>query len=195
MTCDRDFMLIRPATPADIHAMMWLVSHSATAAHWSRAQYERVFGAEAPRRVALVIEEESGLQGFLVAHEIANEWEIENIAVAGAARRRGLGTRLLGEFLDRARAEGGTSVFLEVRESNHAARLLYDKWAFEESGRRSGYYAQPQEDAIVYRLSLTQTAPGWSTNRRVIGATSVTYRCDFPHASPENGIAALFTLC
>jgi hypothetical protein len=33
--------------------------------------------------------------------------------------------------------------------------LLYEKWAFAESGRRSGYYAQPQEDAIVYRLCFT----------------------------------------
>jgi len=148
-------MLIRPATPADIPEMMRLVNHSATAAQWSRAQYDRVFGEGAPRRLAFVIEEESVLQGFLVAHEIAQEWEIENIAIAGAARRRGLGTGLLGAFLERARAEKGTSVFLEVRESNHAARLLYGKWAFEESGRRSGYYAQPREDAIVYRLSLT----------------------------------------
>jgi [ribosomal protein S18]-alanine N-acetyltransferase len=148
-------MNIRRATAADIAAMMTLGTHSATAAQWSRAQYERVFGGEAPRRVALVIEEESELQGFLVAHEIEQEWEIENIAIAGAARRRGLGTRLVGEFLKRARSEGATSVFLEVRESNRAARLLYEKWAFEESGRRSGYYAQPQEDAILYRLSLT----------------------------------------
>jgi [ribosomal protein S18]-alanine N-acetyltransferase len=148
-------MLIRPATPADIPAMTRLVNHSATAAQWSRAQYERVFSSNAPRRIALVVEEGSIVQGFMVALEIAQEWEIENIAIAGAARRRGLGTRLLGEFLKRAHSEGATSVFLEVRESNRAARLLYEKWAFMESGRRSGYYAQPQEDAIVYRLLLT----------------------------------------
>jgi len=103
----------------------------------------------------LVIEESNIIQGFLVAHEVAAEWEIENVAIAGAARRRGLGTRLLGEFLDRARAEGGSSVFLEVRESNRAARQLYEKWAFAQSGRRVSYYQQPQEDAIVYRLSFT----------------------------------------
>jgi ribosomal-protein-alanine acetyltransferase len=148
-------MLVRPATPADIPAMMQLVHHSATAAHWSREQYDRIFGEELPRRVALVIEEAAGLQGFLVAHVVAGEWEIENIAVAGAARRRGLGTRLLGEFLRLANTEGASAVFLEVRESNYAARLLYEKWSFAESGRRSGYYAQPKEDAIVYRLSWT----------------------------------------
>ena len=148
-------MTIRPAMPADIPAMMRLVTHSATAAHWSREQYDRVFGEGTPRRVALVIEEAGTLQGFLVAHEVAGEWEIENIAIAGAARRRGLGTRLLGEFLKLARAEGASAVLLEVRESNRAARLLYEKWAFEEGSRRPGYYTQPQEDAIVYRLSFT----------------------------------------
>jgi [ribosomal protein S18]-alanine N-acetyltransferase len=147
-------MNVRPATRADIPAMTRLVSHSATAAHWSREPYDQVFGDDPPRRVALVIEEAVGMQGFLVARQVAAEWEIENIAVAGAARRRGLGTRLLGQFLDQARSEGATAVFLEVRESNRAARSLYEKWAFTESARRPRYYTQPEEDAIVYRLSL-----------------------------------------
>jgi [ribosomal protein S18]-alanine N-acetyltransferase len=147
-------MNIRPASPADIPAMMRLVNHSATAAHWSREQYDQVFRDDPPWRVALVIEEAVGMQGFLVARQVAAEWEIENIAIAGAARRRGLGTRLLGQFLDQARSEGATAVFLEVRESNQPARSLYEKWAFTENGRRPRYYTQPEEDAIVYRLSL-----------------------------------------
>jgi ribosomal-protein-alanine acetyltransferase len=147
-------MNVRPASRADIPAMMRLVNHSATAAHWSREQYDRVFGDDPPWRVALVIEEAVGMQGFLVARQVAAEWEIENIAIAGAARRRGLGTRLLGQFLDQARSEGATAVFLEVRESNQPARSLYEKWAFTENGRRPRYYTQPEEDAIVYRLSL-----------------------------------------
>jgi ribosomal-protein-alanine N-acetyltransferase len=101
-----------------------------------------------------VIEGTKGVQGFLIAQVIAPEWEIENIAIAADARRRGLGTRLLGEFLDHARAEGAQAVFLEVRESNQAARSLYEKWAFVESGRRIRYYQNPQEDAIAYRHSF-----------------------------------------
>jgi ribosomal-protein-alanine N-acetyltransferase len=101
-----------------------------------------------------VIEETADLQGFLVARSLGKEWEIENIAVAGPARRRGLGTRLLGEFLDQVRAQGAEAVFLEVRESNHAARSLYEKWAFVESGRRTRYYRDPEEDAVIYRLSI-----------------------------------------
>jgi ribosomal-protein-alanine N-acetyltransferase len=98
--------------------------------------------------------EESCLHGFVVARIVGAEWEIENIAIAGSARRRGLGTRLLGELLDLARAQGAEAVFLEVRESNRAARSLYEKWAFLESGRRRNYYNDPEEDAILYRLDF-----------------------------------------
>jgi ribosomal-protein-alanine acetyltransferase len=146
-------MHVRPATRADIPVMMRLSQHSATAAQWSREQYDRVFSPDPPHRVALVIEDPGPL-GFLIAKQVASEWEIENIAIARTARRRGLGTRLLGEFLDSIRAHGASAVFLEVRESNRAARALYEKRAFTEASRRPGYYTQPHEDAIVYRLSF-----------------------------------------
>ena len=131
--------------------MITLEKHAVTAAHWSRQQYEQVFAAGEPRREAMIIESE-GTQGFLIARALDKEWEIENMAVSGPARRHGLGTRLLGEFLDRARVAGAEMVFLEVRESNQAARALYEKWAFVQSGRRQGYYRRPEEDAITYCL-------------------------------------------
>ena len=43
-------------------------------------------------------------------------------------------------------------VFLEVRESNSAARFLYQRAGFETVGRRSGYYAHPVEDALVMSI-------------------------------------------
>jgi ribosomal-protein-alanine N-acetyltransferase len=147
-------LLIHPATLADLPAMMALEKRAATAAHWSAEQYEALFRASDPGRVALILWEESELQGFVIARVVGKEWEIENIAVAGPARRRGLGTRLLGELLDSARAKGAAAVFLEVRESNQAARALYEKWAFRESGRRPRYYKDPAEVAILYRLDF-----------------------------------------
>jgi ribosomal-protein-alanine N-acetyltransferase len=145
---------IRAATVADLPAMMAVEKHAATAAHWSAEQYEALFRASDPGRVALIMQEESGVQGFVIARVVGEEWEIENIAIAGPARRRGLGTRLLGELLDLAKAQGAAAVFLEVRESNQAARALYEKWAFLESGHRRRYYKDPEEDAILYRLGF-----------------------------------------
>ena len=96
--------------------------------------------------------------GFLSACAIdaggLREWEIENIVIAAHARRRGLGTKLLDEFLDSACGEGAATIFLEVRESNCAARSFYEKFRFVEDGRRRCYYREPEEDAILYRLNL-----------------------------------------
>lgn len=147
-------MKLRPATIDDVPTLMALEKYAVTAAHWSVEQYRAVFLPGTPR-IALVLEDADAIQGFLIARAVGPEWELENIAIAGPARRRGLGTRLLGEFLDAARAHGATAVFLEVRESNAAARRLYEKWAFTESGRRDAYYRDPQEAAIIYRRDLS----------------------------------------
>jgi ribosomal-protein-alanine N-acetyltransferase len=135
-----------------------IASHSVTAARWNEQQYTNLFSLEAPRNhVALVIQEDDRVVGFLAARQVAgSEWEIENVAVSGPARRRGLGSHLLGAFLDLVRSRGGIEVYLEVRESNRAARALYEKWAFQEAGRRKSYYRNPDEDALVLRFSFPQ---------------------------------------
>ena len=144
---------VRPATPADLATLLALEGGSAGAAHWSKAEYQRVF-AEAGR-VVLVIEEDS-VQGFIVGRDLGPEWEIENIVVASSVQRRGLGSRLVQELLDLARNRGAQAVFLEVRESNSAARALYCKMGFTESGRRKSYYRNPEEDALVCRKLFPQ---------------------------------------
>ena len=147
-------MRVRHAIVTDIPALMALEKYAATAAHWSMQQYEAALSGEGPSRVILIIEQDAAAQGFIVGRAVGEEWEIENIAVAGAARRRGLGTRLLGEFLDLARTGGADAIFLEVRESNLTARRLYEKSEFVESGRRKLYYREPEEDAIVYQIGF-----------------------------------------
>jgi ribosomal-protein-alanine acetyltransferase len=165
---------IRLATPAHIPAMMALEKHSASAAHWSTAQYEEIFeasvsspvevssvsggrpdaGEKPALRLALVIEEKSRVLGFLVARVLGEEWELENMVIADQAQRHGLATRLLGELLKLARKQGANSIFLEVRESNRAARSLYQKCGFTETSHRKRYYRNPEDDAIAYRLDL-----------------------------------------
>ena len=157
-------MRIRPATPDDIPAILRLANSSPTAAHWSREQYETAFASDAPRRAIWVIGNaptEAGrgsgaatLQGFLMAREVAGEWEIENIVVEERTRRQRLATRLLVALQEVARAEHASAVFLEVRESNQAARAFYESRGFLHTGPRPRYYADPVEDAITYRLQL-----------------------------------------
>jgi ribosomal-protein-alanine acetyltransferase len=150
---------IRPATCADIAAIMALERASVTAGHWQRRQYQAVFEPSAPPRIALLEEEESTLLGFLIARPLGPEWELENLVVAASARRRGLGTRLLTELSGVLRRQSGRALFLEVRESNLAARALYEKCWFVEVGRRPRYYQEPLEDAVMYRLILDSRPP------------------------------------
>jgi ribosomal-protein-alanine N-acetyltransferase len=156
---------VRPAEPADLPRLVEIASHSVTAAQWNQAEYLKLFSPDDPKaqpevepqiktqsRTALVVEQSGRVVGLIVGRQVADEWEIENIAVTGAARRCGLGSRLVGEFLDLVRGRGGKAVFLEVRESNEAARSLYEKWAFLEVGRRKMYYQDPAEDALVLKF-------------------------------------------
>lgn len=160
---------VRPAKPSDQPRLVEIASHSATAAQWNQAEYLKLFSTDAPgaqlqadartnfqfqSRTALVVEQDDNVVGFIVGQQLEDEWEIENIAVTGAARRCGLGSRLVGEFLDLIRSRSGKSVFLEVRESNRAARSLYEKWAFIEVGRRKAYYQNPPEDALVLKFKF-----------------------------------------
>jgi ribosomal-protein-alanine N-acetyltransferase len=150
--------------------MMDLERQNPLAAHWSRPQYEGLFvdpkqqpsepfvliaqDDHEPERPPESISSSPRILAFLVAHRLDAEWELENIVVAEAARRRGVGETLLRAFIAHARAGRGNRIFLEVRGSNHAARSLYRKAGFEEAGIRKSYYFDPVEDAILCRLSL-----------------------------------------
>ncbi len=84
--------------------------------------------------------------------------EILNLGVAEPMRRRGIARALVRELLAVFSGSGVRTVFLEVRESNHPARGLYDAFGFREVGRRSRYYKQPVEDAVVLRVEMVQVA-------------------------------------
>jgi [ribosomal protein S18]-alanine N-acetyltransferase len=146
---------IRRATPADIPAIIDLANHAANAAHWSIEQYRQIFTNEIPRRVALVSDEQSVMHAFLIGRVLDSEWELENMAVCESLRRQGIGKMLIDEFFVAAKTEDAKVIFLEVRESNLAARRLYEKCGLVENGRRPRYFAEPVEDAILYQIFLT----------------------------------------
>jgi ribosomal-protein-alanine N-acetyltransferase len=146
---------IRTATPDDIPFLLQLEHDSNTAAHWTLQQYTNLFrDGAAAHRLVLLAETEDVPLGFLVAQHIASEWELENIVVSSTERRKGFGARLLRALLDTASQSASESVFLEVRESNLPARRFYEKTGFQQAGVRKGYYRDPPEDAILYRLDI-----------------------------------------
>ena len=148
-------MLIRAITHDDVLSIRALEQRSETAAHWAQREYDALFVPDAPARIALVAASESDvaqLYGFVIVRCAPGDWEIENLVVAQEHQRLGIGTKLIQELLHRAQC-AATSVLLEVRESNFAARRLYEKLGFSEQGRRSNYYRDPAEDALLLRIS------------------------------------------
>jgi ribosomal-protein-alanine N-acetyltransferase len=147
-------MNIRAATVADIPAIIAIEQAATGASHWSAEKYKEIFTIVEGVRTALIVEDNSIVNGFLVARTIGVEWEIENIAVAADLQRGGLGSNLLHEFVTLARQEKVRVILLETRESNRAARGLYAKFSFEECGVRKDYYRNPDDHAVMYRLYL-----------------------------------------
>jgi len=92
-------------------------------------------------------------QGFVLARVAAEQAEVLTLAVHPAARRQGHGAALLMGAMAGARARGATTMFLEVAESNAAARGLYAAAGFAEVGRRRRYYPDGG-DALVLRRDL-----------------------------------------
>jgi ribosomal-protein-alanine acetyltransferase len=146
---------VRLASAGDIRGMIDLEQSAPTAAHWTEAEYEMLFDSQAACRIVLIAETpERQLCGFVIPRITDDECELENIVVTPGQTRHGTGSALLSEFFRRARAGGVQRIFLEVRESNVAARALYEKLGFVEHGRREEYYSDPSEAAMLYSLSL-----------------------------------------
>jgi len=143
------------------------IEQAAHIAPWSEKTMRGCFGT-GYSVVSLVVQQE--MVGFYVSHEVADEITLMNIAVHPKHQGKGYGSVLLNELLLRSSQFEpndeptdtmpflATSVFLEVRESNHAAIRLYERYGFNALGKRLGYYppknpADPYGTAIVYGRS------------------------------------------
>jgi ribosomal-protein-alanine N-acetyltransferase len=145
-------LTIRAFREADAAAATEMLRGSAEASQWTEWGFKELLGWRGV--LALVSEDDRGVTGFLIAREVAGEAEILNLAVVVAKRRRGEGAALLKAAVEVLRARQVSRVFLEVRESNEAGKAFYQKQGFSETGKRAGYYRDPDEAAIVMARKL-----------------------------------------
>ncbi len=149
--------LIRPMTPADLDRVMEIAESLKEAPQWPRSAYLAALDPEAaPRRIALVVEEPAAgmVAGFAVASLLPPEAELEIIAVAPTAQRRGLARQLFFSLATELRTAEVIGVMLEVRATNQPALEFYRRLGFVETGHRPRYYHDPVEDAILMCLRL-----------------------------------------
>jgi ribosomal-protein-alanine N-acetyltransferase len=139
-------------SPCDVDVLARLHATSFADA-WSAAWIAKLLAH--PGTFAFLVEGESG--GFVLVRAAGGEAEILTLAVAPAARRRGIGSALILAACRQAREMGADAMFLEVSRTNEPARTLYARLGFREVGRRRGYYQEPgrsNEDALVFCAKL-----------------------------------------
>ena len=121
---------------------------------WSRKIIEETLAE--PNTTNLVAQAPDGaVLGYISFTAILDEGGINNIAVRPSCRMQGIASSLLDAFHRYARDHNLAYLLLEVRPSNRSAAALYEKFGYQEVGRRKNYYLNPKEDAVIMRLELT----------------------------------------
>ena len=146
-------VIVRDLRIEDRLAIEKILAESPDAALWSA---DSLLEAASGGMRAWVAELNGEMSGVLIGRTAADEFEILNLAVLRANRRRGIASRLLDAALRWSRGAGSKRVLLEVRATNEAAILFYVRFGFTACGRRSQYYQNPPEDALLFARSLNE---------------------------------------
>jgi ribosomal-protein-alanine N-acetyltransferase len=157
-TIERE-MHIELGSSEDIDAAMTVMDHAfgnRFGEAWTRSQLAGILPMGGVSLVLARSRDREETIGFSLFRTVADEAELLLIAVLPNHQRRGVGQRLLDDFLERSRKEGVARVHLEVRDGNPAVDM-YRAAGFSSVGRRRNYYHAPDGrrfDAITLAHQL-----------------------------------------
>jgi len=103
-----------------------------------------------------VVEREGRCVGFFLVLLAGDHLHVANLAVAPEERRKGIATLALQKIENIAWAYGLPRIELEVRETNLAAQLCYQRNGYRAVGILRSYY--PDQDA--YKMTKAVLLPG-----------------------------------
>lgn len=146
-----DAISFRPMTEADIEAVL-KIEYAAFSHPWTRG----IFLDSLKSYDCWVMFEGQQQVGHGVINVIIDEAHLLNVTVKPESQGRGFGLLLLERLMQRAMQLKAGECFLEVRASNQAAYRLYERYGFNEIGRRRDYYPAVggREDALVMACTL-----------------------------------------
>jgi [ribosomal protein S18]-alanine N-acetyltransferase len=143
-----------PMRPEHIDALMPYELEMFGSEAWSADGYRDELADTRHRHYLAAVDQDGALLGWAGVRIVADTAEVLTVGVIPAARRHGIGARLLALLLDEARRRDVTEAFLEVRVDNTAAQKLYERSRFVRVGVRRGYYDSGRVDAVVMRKQL-----------------------------------------
>lgn len=104
--------------------------------------------------IYIVAKKDNEIIGYGGMWHVINEGHITNVAVKKEYRGKGVGSKIIGAFIDIAKEKEMIGITLEVRVSNDIAKNLYKKNGFIMEGIRKEYYEDNKEDAIIMWKNL-----------------------------------------
>lgn len=144
-----ELIKIRPMAMEDLDRVL-IIENLSFEYPWTRAFFEEEMVAN-DRTTCLVAEDEGEIVGYYTAWHVSGESSLNKIAVIPECRGRGIGARLMVDFLASSFSRGAEDCFLEVAVNNAPAIALYEKFKFEKVAVRKNYYAKIGLDAYVMR--------------------------------------------
>lgn len=144
-----------PEDAPDLASVLAAIHADAFHAPWDAAAFDSLLGQAGVFALRTP-------EGFILCRVVLDEAEILTLAVRPTARRMGLGARLTRAAAEVVAHAGAERLFLEVAEDNEAARALYARLGFEQTGRRRNYYEKSdgsRVDALLLALAWPERLP------------------------------------
>lgn len=147
----RDELRIELFSAENLHAVSELTKRCFTTP-WSEEIYRREL--DNPQSVGFACMTPDGTAaGMIHCNFVLDELTLNTLCVDEAYRRQGIARRLW-QAATEMMCGVCTVCYLEVRESNTAARTLYESLGFVQTGYRPRYYSQPEEAAVLMTAQL-----------------------------------------
>jgi ribosomal-protein-alanine N-acetyltransferase len=151
-------MDIRRMTLHDLDAIVE-IENAVYPTPWSRSMFAGELAKPSSLSLGAFEADDWKLIAYLIVSRYDDAWHIMNVAVHPECRRQGIASRLLDELFELTAGESRRGYTLEVRVSNATAISLYERFGFEPSGIRRGYYTDNREDALImWKDPISQVA-------------------------------------
>jgi len=135
---DISVTLAAPADAATIATMSRELIEAGLPWSWTPERVAR--NLRHPDTLVLTARDGAPLAGFAIMQFGEDRAHLSLLAVRPDCQRQGVGRRMLEWLTESALTAGITSIHLELRETNLAARRFYLKQGFAETLRIPGYY-------------------------------------------------------
>jgi ribosomal-protein-alanine N-acetyltransferase len=149
---------IRPTALVDLPAILEIEKYCRTVTWSPSAFHGEITNENNINLVACALD--GTICGYLFSLTVADELELNAIAVSPDFQRKGIAGQLWFTATEAALKRGAATAHLEVRSNNKPAILFYLNLGFEIRRIRKKYYSDDGDDAIVMSKAIAKISFG-----------------------------------